>query len=540
MRESLLLGNEAVAQAAINAGISGVYAYPGTPSTEITEYIQMSRQARQNKVRSKWSVNEKTAYETALGMSYAGKRSLVCMKQVGLNVAADPFMNSAITGVNGGLVLAVADDPGMHSSQNEQDSRFYGKFAMIPVLEPANQQEAYDMTYEAFQLSEQTQLPVMLRLTTRLSHSRSRVTWKKEHAQNELRMPTDKSQFLLLPLFARKSYQKLLEKQLLIQELAEQSRYNFEVEGSDHSLGIVCCGLGWNYFREVLAQKPLLHPVVKISHYPVPIEKLAALEEKCDALLVIEEGYPLVEEQLRDLLGNGKDVYGKLDGTLPRSGELTTDAVGKALGVVYDHPYDIPDCVVPRPPGFCKGCGHVIVFEALKEIMQDYETGHIFSDIGCYALAALPPLENIYSCVDMGASITMAKGAADAGLYPAIAVLGDSTFLHSGMTGFMDVIEDQSNLLIVISDNQSVAMTGGQNAPDAAILETICVGIGVDTRHLHVFTPDGTNQEDLAQLMRDEILFDGPSVIISRKECIQHAIRRVRRIRKHKKHNDEN
>ena len=250
MKKLLLLGDEAIAQGAIDAGISGVYAYPGTPSTEITEYIQASKEAKDKHIKSQWSANEKTAMETAIGMSYAGKKALVCMKHVGLNVAADAFINSSITGANGGLVVLSADDPSMHSSQNEQDSRFYGKFAMIPIMEPSNQQEAYDMTRYAFELSEKFGVPVLLRVTTRLAHSRSGVERKEEVAQNEMHLPSDLRQFVLLPSIARKQYNTLLSKQIAFEEDAEKSGYNTFIEGKDKSLGIIACGLAYNYLIE--------------------------------------------------------------------------------------------------------------------------------------------------------------------------------------------------------------------------------------------------------------------------------------------------
>ncbi|WP_372775062.1 thiamine pyrophosphate-dependent enzyme [Mangrovibacterium sp.] len=528
MKSKLLLGNEAVAQAAVDAGISGVYAYPGTPSTEITEFIQQNLEAIERDIHRDWSANEKTAYEEALGMSYAGRRVLVCMKQVGLNVAADAFINSAITGVNGGLVLAVADDPGMHSSQNEQDSRYYGNFAMIPILEPSNQQEAYDMCYEAFQLSEQTQLPVMLRLTTRLSHSRSAVVFQQSIHPNSLKLPGNLKQFLLLPVFARKSYAALLDKQEALKKLSDDSKYNKFQHGNDRSLGVVCCGLGGNYFNEVFAGREIPHPRVKIAQYPLPDKLLIELENTCDELLVVEEGYPFVEEQLRDFFGKGTKVRGKLDGALPRYGELTTDQVGKALKKEYESSFQIPDSVVPRPPSFCRGCGHIDAFDALQEVVQSYGAGHIFSDIGCYALAALPPFQSIYSCVDMGASITMAKGAADAGLYPSIAFIGDSTFTHSGITGLLDAVNANSNMLIVISDNESISMTGGQDPAGLGKIEAICEGVGVDPNHIRVFVPLNKNKEEMIRIYKEEIDFKGVSVVIARRECLQKASRRIR------------
>ena len=256
----MLLGDEAIAQGALDAGMSGIYAYPGTPSTEITEYVQSLKLG--DEVHSEWSANEKTAMESALGMSYAGKRSMVCMKHVGLNVAADPFMNAAITGVNGGMVITVADDPSMHSSQNEQDSRYFGKFALIPVLEPSNQQEAYDMAYSAFELSERFSVPVMLRITTRLAHSRSGVKTAGKKAQNKLKIPLNPTQFILLPSMARKSYKHLVEIQGELEKASTESPYNILIEGKDRSLGIICAGLAYNYLMEVYRQNELNYPVL--------------------------------------------------------------------------------------------------------------------------------------------------------------------------------------------------------------------------------------------------------------------------------------
>ncbi|HKK81937.1 MAG TPA: hypothetical protein VJ909_06805, partial [Prolixibacteraceae bacterium] len=268
MSKQLLLGDEAIAQGAIDAGISGVYAYPGTPSTEITTYIQNSKEGTENLIRSTWATNEKTAYEAALGMSYAGKRSLVCMKHVGLNVAADAFINSAITGVKGGLVVTVADDPSMHSSQNEQDSRFFGKFAMIPVLEPTSQQELYDTVIEAFKLSEEQELPVMLRITTRIAHSRSGVERiNKPLAQNALSAETDKRKFVLLPAIARQRYDKLVEAQSTLEELSEKSTLNTLIDGSNHDMAVIAFGIAYNYTMEIRESNKLDFPVLKIGQY---------------------------------------------------------------------------------------------------------------------------------------------------------------------------------------------------------------------------------------------------------------------------------
>jgi len=460
MQKNLLLGVEAIGQGAIDGGISGVYAYPGTPSTEITLYIQANELTKEKGIRSKWSANEKTAYEAALGMSYAGKRTMVCMKHVGLNVAADAFMNSAITGVNGGMVVTVADDPSMHSSQNEQDSRFYAKFAMVPVLEPSNQQEAYEMTREGFQLSEDLGVPVMVRITTRLAHSRAGIQRKEVIDQNDLMLPSNPAQFVLLPANARKQYKGLLDKQSLFEEASESSKYNSFKKGTDKSLGIIACGITYNYLSENYIDEECPYSILKLSQYPIPGKLLAKFEECCEEVLVLEDGYPVVEEAVKGIFKKNIKVTGRLSGALPRDGELNADLVALALGKQVEKIIEVPDIVTNRPPALCQGCGHMDMYDALNEAVNVYSKGRVFSDIGCYTLGALPPYKSIYSCVDMGASVTMAKGAADAGLIPAIAVIGDSTFTHSGITGLLDAVNDKSNIVIVVSDNEAVAMTG--------------------------------------------------------------------------------
>jgi indolepyruvate ferredoxin oxidoreductase alpha subunit len=534
MQKMMLLGDEAIAQAALDAGMSGIYAYPGTPSTEITEYVQKSGFAREGKVHSEWSANEKTAMEAALGMSYAGKRSMVCMKHVGLNVAADPFMNAAITGVNGGMVVAVADDPSMHSSQNEQDSRVFGKFAMIPVFEPADQQEAYDMTYRAFHVSEQYKIPVMLRVTTRLAHSRSGVIRSKVMDQNAVILPENPDQFILLPSLARKSYQTLLKNQETFEAASEQSVFNRFIDGTDRSVGIVVCGLAYNYLVENFIDHKVPYPVLKISQYPLPRKKLAQLYDICESILVIEEGYPVVEELLGGILGLGKKVRGRLDGTLPRAGELTPDLVGMAFGPMTKKIHDIPDIIANRPPALCKGCSHADVYHALNEVMGAFSEGRVFSDIGCYTLGALPPYNAIHTCVDMGASITMAKGAADAGLIPAVCVIGDSTFTHSGMTGLLDAVLQDSPITVIISDNSTTAMTGGQVSHATGRLESICKGIGVPVEHIRILNPLKKFHSDNVQILKEEIAYGGVSVIIAQRECIQTATKKRREASKHK------
>jgi indolepyruvate ferredoxin oxidoreductase alpha subunit len=521
MAKQLLLGDEAIAQAALDAGISGVYAYPGTPSTEITEYIQHSKQAEEGNVHRCWSANEKTAMEAAIGMSYAGKRALVCMKHVGLNVAADPFMNSAITGANGGLVYLVADDPSMHSSQDEQDSRYFAKFAFVPSFEPANQQEAYDMTYKAFDFSEKYRIPVMIRVTTRLAHSRADVERKTVRPQNEIKLCENKKQFILLPGNARVFYRELLAKQPQLEAEAETSNYNKYIEGEDKSLGIIASGIAYNYVMENYVGKKCPYPILKISQYPIPTELVRKLTNECKAVLVAEEGYPIIEEQLRGLLNKAGNIKGRLDGTLPRDGELNPNLLAVALGLEDTFGMPVPEIVAPRPPALCVGCPHIDSYKALNEAMLQYGPGKVFSDIGCYTLGALPPYNAIYSTVDMGASITMAKGAADAGLLPTVAVIGDSTFTHSGITSLLDCAIENTPITVLILDNFTTGMTGGQDSHAFGRIGQICEGLGVEKEHIRVIKPLPNQHEINVQIMKEELVYNGLSVIIPTRECIQ-------------------
>ena len=552
----LLLGDEAIALGAIHAGLSGVYAYPGTPSTEITEFIQGNALARERGIHSRWSTNEKTAMEEALGMSFMGKRALVCMKHVGMNVCADPFVNSGMTGVNGGVVVLAADDPSMHSSQDEQDSRFYGKFAMIPTFEPSCQQEAYDMMAAAFDFSEQQKLPVLMRVTTRMAHSRAVVVVADEpRPQNELNYNAVAANWVLLPANARKRNDHVTAQQAELEEAAANSTYNIYMEGHDRSLGIIASGIGFNYVNECFPGG-CPFPLLKVSQYPLPKKLVRRMLAECEKVLIVEEGQPFIEDILRGVSAtvqhgstrfNGETaaennrvkpcktvaedfrgepcetvaIYGKLDGTLPRTGELTPDLVKKALGMETDQCYDPCADVAPRPPALCQGCGHRDVYAALNEVLREYENARVFGDIGCYTLGFLPPYRAIHSCVDMGASITMAKGAADAGQWPAVAIIGDSTFTHSGMTGLLDAVNENADITVIISDNLTTAMTGGQDSAGTNKFEAICRGLGVSEDHLHVVVPLPKNMPEITRIIREEINYHGVSVIIPRRECIQ-------------------
>lgn len=517
----LLLGDEAIAQGSIDAGLSGVYAYPGTPSTEITEYIQNSPMAAERAIHSRWSTNEKTAMEEALGMSFMGKRALVCMKHVGMNVCADPFVNSAMTGVNGGLVVLVADDPSMHSSQNEQDSRFYGKFAMVPTLEPSSQQEAYDMMPMAYDYSERVGLPILMRVTTRMAHSRAVVEVAAEaRPQNELNYESKPSNWVLLPAFARKRNMVVTAQQADLEREALESPYNRYEDAPDHSLGILCSGIAYNYLMECFPDG-CPHPVVKISQYPLPGEMVRRLAQECPRIMIAEEGQPFIEDMVRGIIPSGTEIIGRLTGHLPRTGELTPDSIKRAFGLPSMKVNDESEVVAPRPPALCQGCGHRDVYKALNEVLLEYPCARVFGDIGCYTLGFLPPFKAIHSCVDMGASITMAKGAADAGQWPAVAIIGDSTFTHSGMTGLLDAINENANITVIISDNLTTAMTGGQDSQGTNKFEAICRGLGLDEKHLRVVVPLPKNMPEITSILREEIEYRGTSVIIPRRECVQ-------------------
>ncbi len=537
--KKLLLGDEAIALGAIDAGLSGVYAYPGTPSTEITEYIQGNTLAKERGIHSRWCTNEKTAMEAALGMSFMGKRALVCMKHVGMNVCADPFVNSAMTGVNGGVVVLVADDPSMHSSQDEQDSRFYGKFAMIPTFEPSNQQEAYDMMEAAFDYSEQQCLPVLMRVTTRMAHSRAVVEVKDEaRTENEMNYNAVSANWVLLPANARKRNDKVTAQQIQLEEDAAKSKYNSlspalpKGKGEKCPLGIIASGIAYNYVQESLKTLALQEngqevPILKISQYPLPKRLVRDLLNSCEKVMVVEEGQPFIEEQVRGVF-ESQNILGRLTGELPRTGELTPDCVAAALSnvrVIAPLPtregQGVSPLVVARPPQLCQGCGHRDVYTALNEVLKEYENPRVFGDIGCYTLGFLPPYRAIHSCVDMGASITMAKGASDAGQWPAVAIIGDSTFTHSGMTGLLDAVNEKANITVIISDNLTTAMTGGQDSAGTNKFEAICLGLGVEPEHLHVVVPLPKNMPEITRIIRQEINYRGVSVIIPQRECIQ-------------------
>lgn len=532
MRNELLLGDEAVALGAIDAGISGVFGYPGTPSTEIFETVQGCAAGlgpvRAGGVSADWSPNEKVAYEEALGMSYAGGRCLVTMKHVGLNVAADPFINSALTGVNGGLVLAVCDDPGMHSSQNEQDSRVLADFARVPVFEPGTQQEAYDLTRLAFEYSEEIGLPVVVRMVTRLCHSRANVLMPEEGAavraealaESGGKGLPDPNDWTLVPINARRRNERLVKMQPSLVRDSEMSEHNrLALSGAR---GVIANGISYNYVREVLGPSHEEWSMLKITRYPIPTGLVRQIVDHCDELFVVEEGYPYIEKSLTGLLGlHGIALRGKTTGDLPATGELNPDLVASMLGMPAPA---IPDSIkglAGRPPQLCKGCPHADSFRALIEAVQGEAHPVMFGDIGCYTLGVMPPFRAVHSCVDMGSSIAMAHGASKMGVRPSICTVGDSTFGHTGMNALLSAAAHNADITVFVLDNATTAMTGAQDSFTCGErLDEVIRGVGVDPAHVHVLDPRPQKHKANVELIRREIAYEGLSVIVPRRACI--------------------
>jgi indolepyruvate ferredoxin oxidoreductase alpha subunit len=529
MSERILLGDEAVAMGAVDAGISAAYAYPGTPSTEIFEAVRRHAETADPPIHGLWSTNEKVALEEGVGVSYAGKRALVSMKHVGLNVAADPFMNAAVAGAHGGLVLAVADDPSMHSSQNEQDSRYFADFAQVPCFEPSNQQECYDFTRQAFDASEALRVPVLLRLVTRLAHSRALVAASPPRPQNEARYTADASLYTLIPSNARRAYGMLLDKQRALLDYAERHPSNaLTVEGNGRP-GILVSGVAWNYLREALGPAIAQYNVLRIGVYPLPVAKIRALLDASCAVTVVEEGYPFIERYVSALgLMREPPIKGKLTGDLPRSGELTPDAIRQAFGLPVREALrleGLDSVVVGRPPRLCEACPHDDAYTAINEAIAGMgDDIRVMGDIGCYSLGYLKPHQAIHSCLCMGASIGMAIGAAHAGMRPSLCVIGDGTFTHSGMTPLLDAARENTNIKVFILDNSIVAMTGGQPtmATDEQVVDLVA-GLGVPRERIRIIKPVPNRKEENVRVIREEIAHEGLSVIVARRACVTYA-----------------
>ena len=529
MSEEILLGDEAVARGAIDAGISAAYAYPGTPSTEIYQTIQDYAKEHSLPVRGMWSTNEKVALEEGVGVSYAGGRAMVSMKHVGLNVAADPFMNVAVSGAHGGLVIAVADDPSMHSSQNEQDSRYFADFAMVPCLEPGDQQQCYDFTREAFELSERLQVPVLLRLVTRLAHSRAAVTLATPRQQNVPNYVEDSSRFTLLPVNARKAYAKLVDKQPALQDYSENHAGNALTLRGNGKPGILVSGLGWNYLKEAMGDALDGYNLLRIGVYPLPVKKIRQLLDASSEVWIVEEGYPFIERYVSALgLMRERPIHGKLTGALPRMGELTQDTIRRCFGLPVAVSLQIEglsDVLVGRPPRLCDKCPHTDAYIAINQVLSQYGPGvRVMGDIGCYTLGYLHPYNAIHSCLCMGSSIGMAIGAAHTGMTPSLCVIGDGTFTHSGMAPLLDAARDNTNIKVFILDNSIVAMTGGQPtmATDEEVVDLVA-GLGVPREHIRIVVPLPNRKEQTLAIINEELPYKGLSVIIARRACVTYA-----------------
>ena len=529
MSEEILLGDEAVARGAIDAGISAAYAYPGTPSTEIYQTIQDYAKQHSLPVRGMWSTNEKVALEEGIGVSYAGGRAMVSMKHVGLNVAADPFMNVAVSGAHGGLVIAVADDPSMHSSQNEQDSRYFADFAMVPCLEPGDQQQCYDFTREAFELSERLQVPVLLRLVTRLAHSRAAVTLATARAQNVPNYVEDPSRYTLLPVNARKAYAKLVDKQPALQDYSENHAGNALTLRGNGKPGILVSGLGWNYLKEAMGDALEGYNLLRVGVYPLPVKKIRQLLDASSEVWIVEEGYPFIERYVSALgLMRERPIHGKLTGALPRMGELTQDTIRRCFGLPVSVSLQIEglsDVLVGRPPRLCDKCPHTDAYIAINQVLTQYDPGvRVMGDIGCYTLGYLQPYNAIHSCLCMGSSIGMAIGAAHTGMTPSLCVIGDGTFTHSGMAPLLDAARDNTNIKVFILDNSIVAMTGGQPtmATDEEVVDLVA-GLGVPREHIRIVVPLPNRKEQTLAIINEELPYKGLSVIIARRACVTYA-----------------
>ena len=502
-----MLGNEAVARGAYEAGVRFASAYPGTPSTEITEYI-----AKYSEIYSEWAPNEKVSVEAALGASISGARAISAMKHVGLNVASDPLFTASYTGVNAGLLICVADDPGMHSSQNEQDSRHYARASKTPMLEPSDSAECLSYTRRAFDLSEEFDTPVLLRLTTRVSHSRSIVSEGNRH-EYEKAYNRDPQKYVMMPAMAQKRHRIVEERMLRLKEFAEKTDLN-TVEYNSNSIGVITSGIAYNYAKDALGGKASYLKLGMI--YPLPDKLIQDFRANVDECYVLEELDPFIEEHCKalGLKVKGKDYFSLL-------GEYSAKLIRE---VILNEPSaetaqsDLPG----RPPVMCAGCPHRAAFYALKQIKGLIITG----DIGCYTLGALQPLSMIDTCVCMGASVSMAHGMSKAGRSKTIALLGDSTFVHSGITGLIDIVYNKGASTVIILDNSITGMTGNQNNPTNGLtikgeptkqvdLKKLCEAIGVE----RVFIADPFELKTFTALVESELENDEPSVIIARRPC---------------------
>ena len=511
--KKLLLGNAAVARGAYEAGVGVVASYPGTPSTEITEEI-----VKFEEIYAEWSPNEKVAAEVAIGASIGGARSMSCMKHVGLNVMADPVFTVSYTGVNGGLVFCVADDPGMHSSQNEQDSRHYAKASKIMMLEPADSSECKEFTRTAFDLSEEFDTPVFIRLSTRVSHSQSLVELG-ERENKELK-PYEKNigKYVMMPANAVKRHVVVENRIAALKEFAEQTPLN-SIEENGANIGVITAGIAYMYAKEALGDKADFLKLGMV--YPLPEKKIKDFAAKYDKVYVIEELDPVIEDYCKSL---GIEVIGKEIFTL--LGEYTPNMIKSAvLGESAPQKATIDEAIPVRPPVMCAGCPHRGVFYVLKKL------GLVVSgDIGCYTLGAVAPLQSVDTTICMGASVSAALGMAKARgaefNKKLVSVIGDSTFMHSGITGLVDIVYNKGNNTVIILDNSITGMTGHQDNPTTGYtirgeetkqvnLVALCKAVGIE----HIAVCDPFDVKAFEEVVKTEINREAPSVIIAQRPC---------------------
>jgi len=529
------MGNEAIALGALAAGVQVATAYPGTPSTEI--FSTLAAMAREKGIYAEWSVNEKVALEVAVGSSYAGARAIVSMKQVGLNVASDPLMSLAYIGIKGGLVLVVADDPGPHSSQTEQDTRKFAQFAKLPVLDPATPEEAMKMTKYAFELSERLLLPVILRPTTRTCHACQDVdiTVEVEKAPTASGFLKD-PRWVILPSLAARKHPWLNRQQEEARTIFGESEFNRLIINEKSDVGIIACGVSYNYVAEALKMAGLEASILKIgTPYPLPPGPVLRLFEYAKKILVIEEQEPVVEDQVIALAWNNNspvDITGKHDLLVPREGELNVDKVKviiqKYFGIENQFEDQSPPPELPlRTPVLCAGCPHRASFYIFKEAVKGTDAV-LTGDIGCYTLGAMAPLKAVDTCLCMGASITIATGLNR--VEPQrkqVAFLGDSTFFHTGIPGLINAVYNRSDITVVIMDNSTTAMTGHQPHPGLNRTAMSEVDTHLDIARLveacgvkFVRQADPYDIEAAGEAARAALGHPGPSAVIMKRECV--------------------
>ena len=515
--KKLLLGNEAVARGAWEAGVNVVSSYPGTPSTEITENI-----AKYDEVFCEWAPNEKVSMEVAIGASVAGARSMCCMKHVGLNVAADPLFTSAYTGVNAGFVIVVADDPGMHSSQNEQDSRFYALSAHVPMLEPSDSEECKEYTKRAFEISETYDTPVIVRLTTRIAHARSLTTWEERAERTKRPYQKDSMKYVMMPGMAKKRHIILEDRMQKLRNFSSEGADGLNtIEYKDKTLGIITSGISYQYAKEVFPDASVL----KLGMiYPLPDKMIAEFAKNVDRLLVIEELEPFIENHVLQM--GIQNVEGKKYFT--NQGELNTTIIRKAYsGEIIPAAEPAEQVEAPaRPPVMCPGCPHRGVFYVLSNMKV-----RVSGDIGCYTLGAMKPYEAVDTCVCMGASVSMAHGMDKADTQfgekiPTVAVIGDSTFMHSGITGLIDIVYNKGAATVIILDNSITGMTGHQQNPTTGLtikgepapaVNLVKLAEAVGVKRIRVEDP--FDMKKFKAAVKEEIDADEPSVIIAQRPC---------------------